>query len=373
MSANREPMWYCHECQAEMRPLMTPDPHCASCRGTFVEMMDDPGDDPRAQAVAFVPSLSDDSQRPRRDGDEERRPVGGMANILDLISALTGPSGGQPSNSGNRGGMRVVINGPGVRTVQFGGPNTLGHGGPRDGSIPRLSDYIASTTGEAPPTDGSPTRRAPAPLLASYLLSSMLNGGQGNSRGPAPMGFFDPFEMLSNGQFGDYVVNEQALEHVLNELMANGAGQQTDPPAPENVIEDLPRVVLEDGHQLLNDSCSICHEPFNAALAASLDAGSDMERSTSSATNNKEKDSPPLLIGVTLPCNHAFHEDCILPWLRMKSTCPVCRKSVLPDAQNPSAEGPSTSNSSQQQRSGRARDSRGADDPYIPGAWDTLD
>jgi hypothetical protein len=40
-----------------------------------------------------------------------------------------------------------------------------------------------------------------------------------------------------------------ALEHVLNELMAGGSGQPTDPPAPENVIEDLPRVVLEDGRR----------------------------------------------------------------------------------------------------------------------------
>lgn len=40
-------MWFCHECNAEMRPLMVPDPHCASCNGTFVEKMEDPSDDPR--------------------------------------------------------------------------------------------------------------------------------------------------------------------------------------------------------------------------------------------------------------------------------------------------------------------------------------
>jgi hypothetical protein len=103
--------------------------------------MDDPGDDPRAQAAPFGLPFSGDSQRPRRDGDEEGRPVGGMANILDLISTLVGSSGGQSINSGNGGGMRVMIHGPGARTVQFGGPNTLGHDGPHDGSVPRLSEY----------------------------------------------------------------------------------------------------------------------------------------------------------------------------------------------------------------------------------------
>ena len=28
---------------------------------------------------------------------------------------------------------------------------------------------------------------------------------------------------------------------------------------------------------------------------------------------------------VQLPCEHCFHEPCILPWLEMNHTCPVCR------------------------------------------------
>lgn len=44
------------ECQQEMQPLMLPDPHCAHCRGTFVEQLEpdadtNPDHDPRRWAV----------------------------------------------------------------------------------------------------------------------------------------------------------------------------------------------------------------------------------------------------------------------------------------------------------------------------------
>jgi hypothetical protein len=29
-----------------------------------------------------------------------------------------------------------------------------------------------------------------------------------------------------------------------------------------------------------------------------------------------------------MPCDHCFHETCILPWLRERNTCPVCRCQV---------------------------------------------
>ncbi|KAK1408607.1 hypothetical protein QVD17_40530 [Tagetes erecta] len=71
-------------------------------------------------------------------------------------------------------------------------------------------------------------------------------------------------------------------------------------PAPEYAINELIDVKITQTH-LLNDSqsCAVCMDEFNVDGYA------------------KE-----------LPCNHIFHSDCIVPWLRLHNSCPVCRKQL---------------------------------------------
>ncbi|KFK36864.1 hypothetical protein AALP_AA4G181500 [Arabis alpina] len=70
------------------------------------------------------------------------------------------------------------------------------------------------------------------------------------------------------------------------------------PPASKSAIEALP--VIEIGiHHLISDSqshCAVCKENFELKSSARQ-----------------------------MPCNHIYHPDCILPWLAIRNSCPVCR------------------------------------------------
>ncbi|KIJ34372.1 hypothetical protein M422DRAFT_52019 [Sphaerobolus stellatus SS14] len=88
----------------------------------------------------------------------------------------------------------------------------------------------------------------------------------------------------------------------MTEIMNNG-GLPLEPPTPEDVINDLPRIVLRSDRtsvaiaphivssqvpNFLSDP--ICHEPFNPALATSPDADADLTPSTS---DSKTPESSP--------------------------------------------------------------------------------
>ncbi|KII94268.1 hypothetical protein PLICRDRAFT_122223 [Plicaturopsis crispa FD-325 SS-3] len=340
--SSREPMWYCHECHAEMRPLMVPDPHCASCNGTFVEKLENPSDDPR------------EYHQHAHDGDfdTDNYPPG-MDNFLLNLHALMGqgrtPSEGRSRSPSAGGavpaagrGIRIDVAGPNTasrRTWVLRGPNTLGRG-PRQGS--GSGESTSSTNqDEVPMTMSDFLRRGPhgrgdneitGPMMMQYLLALMGNRPFGATGDPFAGMFGLPTsgdaEGPGGGRWGDYVFGQEALDQIITQLMENS--NTTRPvPATEEIMSNLPREVLESGSPLLERDCAVCKEQFKL-----------------------DSEDPDEQVVVTLPCKHPFHEGCIIPWLKSSGTCPVCRHALIPQ---PEHHGPGSSGASGGAGSGAPR------------------
>lgn len=67
-------------------------------------------------------------------------------------------------------------------------------------------------------------------------------------------------------------------------------------PASKLAVESMPVVRIVSSHISADLHCAVCKEPFE------LDAEAR-----------------------EMPCKHIYHSDCILPWLLLHNSCPVCR------------------------------------------------
>lgn len=81
-------------------------------------------------------------------------------------------------------------------------------------------------------------------------------------------------------------------QHVAEEMTVNG-----NPPAARSVVENLPTVAINEGDLKRNGgACAVCKDEVSV--------GEVVKR---------------------LPCLHYYHGDCILPWLEIRNSCPICR------------------------------------------------
>ncbi|KIY50416.1 hypothetical protein FISHEDRAFT_71476 [Fistulina hepatica ATCC 64428] len=209
----------------------------------------------------------------------------GILEALGTPRATRSP----PPSGGFRFEMTTGSNG--TRTIRMN--RTQGTSDGVGNEVPTLSDY---TQRPNPNLTGGQITGA---MMAQYLLALL-------GRDP-----FSDLEMQNgSGRLGDYVFNQEGwLNSPMLSLDNSSANRPV--PAPEDVAAKLPRVVLEEGSELLQKDCAVCKDPFKL-----------------------ETEDPDEQVIVTLPCNHPFHEPCILPWLKSSGTCPVCRFALVPQPEH---------------------------------------
>lgn len=103
-------------------------------------------------------------------------------------------------------------------------------------------------------------------------------------------GSFDSDQNQLGASIGDYFIGS-GLELLLQHLAENDLNRYGTPPAKKEAVNVLPFVKIDD-----KNNCPVCLEV--------LEFGSEARE---------------------MPCKHKFHNECILPWLELHSSCPVCR------------------------------------------------
>ncbi|KAK7372388.1 hypothetical protein VNO80_05766 [Phaseolus coccineus] len=95
------------------------------------------------------------------------------------------------------------------------------------------------------------------------------------------------------------------FEHVMDQLSnvesnsGSGRHDQHHTPASKAAVEALPSVEINASHMVTESHCAVCKEPFELCT-----------------------------IATEMPCKHLYHPECILPWLAIRNSCPVCRKEL---------------------------------------------
>ena len=137
----------------------------------------------------------------------------------------------------------------------------------------------------------------------SNLLLDLLNRASGSENNQSSSSFLTTQFIASNlhiYNFGFFSF-ENNLDNIMNSLMMMDNNKCGNPPAAKNAVEKLKKIKLSKDKidELLNEKnkfCAVCKEEFNTDE-----------------------------ICLIMPCNHFFHEGCLIPWLKLRNSCPLCR------------------------------------------------
>lgn len=124
-------------------------------------------------------------------------------------------------------------------------------------------------------------------LISAFNQAIALQGNSNSSSNSSSSLDLNP----SSSSLEDYFIGP-GLDLLLQHLAENDPSRYGTPPAKKEAVEALPSVKIEE----FPLACSVCLDEFEIGSEAKL-----------------------------MPCKHKFHGKCIVPWLDLHSSCPVCR------------------------------------------------
>ncbi|KAG1338864.1 E3 ubiquitin-protein ligase SIRP1 [Cocos nucifera] len=156
-------------------------------------------------------------------------------------------------------------------------------------AILQLLQALRETTrSESDNSESEREREGDGMILINHLNQTIILQGSFDT---SETGRQDSNNNSFGASVGDYFLGP-SLDLLLQHLEENDPNRYGTPPAQKEAIDAMPTVKIEEGAM----SCCVCLEDFGVGEEAR-----------------------------EMPCKHKFHSGCILAWLELHSSCPVCR------------------------------------------------
>lgn len=276
--------FYCHMCNLEIN-IYNNDYTCPLCAGGFIEELppltaggsgSENGASSSAGAVGGDSQSTSSTDPPRSDSPNTR--------MNDLIATLLMTRGMPPLSLNGPRDLEISIDANGEASVVGGGGI---------GNIGRNRRAIAGGASGSGSNSGGRQRQANVHRLDNVFLD-FLNSLSAGEDGP----FGGNSQMFFMGNPGDYAWGREGIDTVVTQLL-NHMDSSGPPPLPKDKIAEIPTVEISEIEVDQKLKCSVCWEDFKLQESVRK-----------------------------LPCLHVYHENCIVPWLDLHGTCPICRKSL---------------------------------------------
>ncbi|KAK7124464.1 hypothetical protein R3I94_018737 [Phoxinus phoxinus] len=263
--------FFCHFCKGEIDPRL-PEYVCPRCESGFIE------------EVSENSSLL--QSRDGSDGAGSDDMASQFAELWQLLfmersALLSDPTVTDASRS--RSGVEAAVGDPASGTA---GPVALEES-LSDCTEPALHTEQNSQERNSRLDQGQAVEGIVQQFLAGLFSNSDSAGSQPSS-----------WSSMLHSNPEDYAWGQGGLDVVITQLL--GQSENTGPPpAEKEMISSLPTVSISSEQAACRLECPVCREEYSV--------GESVRQ---------------------LPCLHYFHSNCIVPWLQLHDTCPVCRKSL---------------------------------------------